>query len=106
MLTITQDWILTDETVLEHAYTDAFEVMAQSAATCALAKLLIKRGFDPSSEVTLLRADPWLFPAPHRISNVTLATVSNINMFGECPQNLFETLQPLDSPQKLPNRLS
>ncbi len=106
MLVITQDWILTDETVLEHACCDAFEIMAETAATCALAKQMIERGVDPQAHVTLLRADPWLFPSPHKICSVTLLTVSKINLFGECPENLFESMQSLARPIRYPNRLS
>lgn len=94
MLTITQDWILTDVTVVEHAYTDEIEIFAETRATCVLAKALLKRGVDPAEDVVLLRADPWLFPAPHRIEGVSLETVSTIDFFSTCPQNLYKDLQP------------
>lgn len=94
MLTITQDWILNANDVTEHACADGVEVYAATGATCAVADLLMKGGMDPKREVVLLRADPWLFPAPHRISGVSLETVSAIDFFKACPKELFEELQP------------
>lgn len=94
MLTITQDWILNANDVTEHASADGVEVFAKSGATCALAELLLKRGMDASEDVVLVRADPWLFPAPHRISGVSLGTVRTIDFFKTCPTSLFEELRP------------
>ena len=62
--------------------------------SCALAEMLMKRGVAPGQDVMLLRADPWLFPAPHKISGLSLETVSRIDFFKTCTKSLFEEMQP------------
>ncbi|MEL7106559.1 MAG: hypothetical protein AAGM21_11605 [Pseudomonadota bacterium] len=92
MLTFTQDWIMTDAVVMEHACCGGLDVFAEARATCVLAAALLRRGFDPDTKVELLRADPWLFPAPHRIGGVSLATISAIDFFQTCPSGLRRDL--------------
>ena len=94
MLTIFQDWIVTDKRVVEHAYTDTHEVYAESDATRALARLLLEEGYSRTQKVSLVRANPWLFPAPHKISPVTLETVSKVDFFKDCPESIYKELQP------------
>lgn len=94
MLTISQDWIVTDTNVTEHAIAGDLEVFANSGATCVLADMLLQRGHSTDEQVVLLRADPWLFPAPHRISGLSLETVSRIDFFKTCPKSLFEEMLP------------
>ncbi len=93
MLTIFQDWIVTDKGIVEHAYTDQHEVFADSGATRSLARLLIEEGYRKSEKISLVRANPWLFPAPHRISPVTLETASKVDFFKDCPKSIHKELQ-------------
>ncbi|MEO1238166.1 MAG: hypothetical protein AAFW64_00610 [Pseudomonadota bacterium] len=95
MLTLTQDWIMTGNVVVEHARCGDLEVFAYARATCVLAETMLRRGLAADTNMTLLRADPWLFPAPHRIVGVSLATVSVIDFFQTCPRQLQRELQDL-----------
>lgn len=92
MLTFTQDWIAADTVVMEHVRCGKLEVFAEARATCVLAATLLRRGADPDTPVELVRADPWLFPAPHRVSGVSLATVGAIDFFQTCPGGLQHDL--------------
>ena len=92
MLTFTQDWITADTVVMEHARCGTLEVFAERRATCVLAAAFLRRGADPDTPVELLRADPWLFPAPHRVNGVSLATVGAIDFFQTCPDGLRQDL--------------
>lgn len=96
MLTFTQDWITADTVVMEHACCGTLEVFAEAGATCVLAAALLRRGADPNTPVQLLRADPWLFPAPHRVGAVSLATVGAIDFFQTCPVSLRRDLALLE----------
>lgn len=81
MLTITQDWEVHGTRLVEVARCEDEEVTACDRATCRLAARLIGRGFGSGDSVRLLRADPYLFAGPHRVTGVTLGLVSQIDFF-------------------------
>lgn len=96
MLTIFQDWTLVDGRLRDHARAEGHEIHAHARATCLLAETLIREGYDPFRLVQVVRADPYLFPAPHRIARVSLYTVCRINFFALArPQDRLETLSVL-----------
>lgn len=102
MLTITQDWIMTDAVVMEYAQGGDLEVFAETRATCVLAAALLRQGYDSDTKVTLVRADPWLFPAPHRIAGVSLLTVSTIDFFQTCPDVLRRDFAHVENDLRTP----
>lgn len=81
MLTISQDWIVRDGQLVEHARSEGREVFARSRATCLLAANLLRAGLAWEAPVRVVRADPYIFPAPHNISGVSLGLVSQIDFF-------------------------
>lgn len=83
MLTILHDRLFIDGKQIETASAEGMEVMRKKRATCHLASVLIEQGYDGEEPVRLVRADPYLFAAPHKIEGVTLSVAARVDFFGD-----------------------
>lgn len=83
MLTILHDRIEFRGNSVELASSEGYDILAPSGATCRLARILIEMGYDSAQPVRVVRADPWLFGAPHQIGGVTLGLAARVDFFAE-----------------------
>lgn len=82
MLTILFDQVVIDASVVEVASSEGIEVMCPSGATRKIADALVAAGYDQTTPVRLVRADPYMFAPPHKIDGITLASARLFNYFG------------------------
>jgi hypothetical protein len=94
MLTILFDEISIEGRTIEVASADGLEVFHSFGATRRIADALISVGHDRNTPVRLVRADPYLFSAPHRIDGVTLESARHFDYFGRLPDASNSNLSP------------
>ena len=79
MLTILHD--LDDLDGAEVASSQGLEVRARSGATCEMARLLLSMGYPRSTQVRIVRENPWLHGPLASIDGVSLLLASRMDFF-------------------------